>query len=309
MPLASFDQLYQDADALPAPVPVAAAGAADRTVLEALRAACDRGWVTPLVAGPEREVRHAAAEWGVDLQGFTVLDSREPAVAAVAAVRSGRARLLMKGQIATPALMAAVLHPADGLRRGRVICQVVHLEVRPAERRFLLADTGICTYPTLDERIDILRQAVATAHALGAEVPRVAVLAATETPTRKMPDTLEAADLQHRSAAGEFRGCVIQGPLSFDLAYAADAADKKRIGGPVVGAADVFLFPNLLAANLTVKAIMYTADCRFGGVLCGAACPVVFMSRADSTSTRLNSLAVALKISRHQPFPEGEVDR
>jgi phosphotransacetylase len=301
MPLYGFDQLYQDADALPAPVPVAVAGGADRTVLEALRAACDRGWVAPLVAGPETAVRRTAAEHGVGLQGFTLLDAEQPAVAAVAAVRSGQARLLMKGQIATPPLMAAVLAPAHGLRRGRVICQVVLMEVRPAERRFLLADTGICIYPTLDERIDILRHAVALAHALGAEVPRVAVLSATETATPKMPDTLEAADLQHRSAAGEFRGCVIQGPLSFDLAYAPDAADKKRLGGPVVGGADVMLFPNLLAGNLTVKAIMYTADCRYGGVLCGAACPVVFMSRADSTSTRLNSLALALKLVTTSP--------
>jgi phosphotransacetylase len=301
MPLASFEQLYEDADALPAPVPAAVAGGADGTVLEALRAACDRGWVTPVVAGREAEVRRTAAEHGLGLHGFTVLGAEEPAAAAVAAVRSGMARLLMKGQIATPALMAAVLDPATGLRRGRVICQVVLLEVRPADRRFLLADTGICVYPTLNERIDILRHAVETAHALGAEVPRVAVLSATETVNRKLPDTLEAAELQHRSAAGEFRGCVIQGPLSFDLAYAADAADKKRIGGPVVGAADVFLFPNLLAANLTVKAIMYTADCRFGGVLCGAACPVVFMSRADSTATRLNSLALALRLARQEP--------
>ena len=209
---------------------------------------------------------------------------------------------------ASLSLRVAVLDPAHGLRRGRVICQVVLMEISPAGRRFLLADTGICTYPTLDERIDIMRHAVETAHALGAEVPRVAVMSATEAVNRKLPDTLEAADLQHRSAAGEFRGCVVQGPLSFDLAYAADAADKKRIGGPVVGAADVMLFPNLLAANLTVKAIMYTADCRFGGVLCGASCPVAFMSRADTAATRLNSLALALKLTRHQPADE-ERDR
>jgi phosphotransacetylase len=111
-----------------------------------------------------------------------------------------------------------------------------------------------------------------------------------------MPDTLEAAELTNRfssTGSGEF---VVQGPLSFDLAYASDAGEKKRIEGTVVGAADGMLFPNLLAANLTVKAIMYTADCRFGGVLCGAACPVVFMSRADSTETRLNSLALSLRM-------------
>src|SRR5205085_1844160 len=132
--------------------------------------------------------------------------------------------------------------------------------------------------------------------ALGADEPRVALLAATESVTAKMPDTLDAAELMQRGAQGEFPGCVVEGPLSFDLAYAADAADRKGVTGRVMGAADILLFPDLLSANLTVKAIMYTADCRFGGVLCGAACPVVFMSRADTTATRLHSLALALTL-------------
>jgi phosphotransacetylase len=119
-----------------------------------------------------------------------------------------------------------------------------------------------------------------------------------------MPETLDAAELQRRSQARELPGCTVQGPLSFDLAYAADAAAKKQVVGPVTGAADVLLFPNLVSANLTVKAIMYTADCRYGGMLCGAACPVVFMSRADSTATRLNSLALAITgISYWQSMP------
>jgi phosphate butyryltransferase len=296
MPLPSFEQLFAEADARGAQVPVAVAGGADRTVLEALRSACDRGWVAPLLADRAAEVQHAAAACGVALDGFSLLDTDDPATAAAAAVRDGRARLLMKGQIATPALMAAVLDPAAELRTGRVICQVVLMEVCPDRRRFLLADTGITIRPRLEQKADILRSAVAVARALGADEPRVALLAATESVTEKMPDTLDAAELEQRGARGEFPGCVVQGPLSFDLAYAADAADRKRVAGSVPGAADVLLFPDLLSANLTVKAIMYTADCRFGGVLCGAACPVVFMSRADSTATRLHSLAFALKL-------------
>ena len=127
-------------------------------------------------------------------------------------------------------------------------------------------------------------------------IPRVRP-AATEKPTEAMPDTLDAAELQRRGRAGQLGACVVEGPLSFDLAYAADAADRKRIGGEVPGAADVLLFPDLVAANLTCKAIMYTADCRFGGVLCGAAVPVVFMSRADAAATRINSLALALALA------------
>jgi phosphate butyryltransferase len=298
MPLIGFDQLFQEADAVARAVPVAVAGGADATVLTALRTAFDRGWVEPLVAGRTSEIRRTAEEHGLSLNGFTIIDAEEPATSAVTAVRDGRARMLMKGQVATPVLMRAVLDPTHGLRAGHLICQAPLMEIIPSGRRFLLADTGICVQPTLEQKRDMLDSCVELARLLGADEPRVALLSATETPTAAMPDTLEAAELARRGAAGEFGRCRVAGPLSFDLAYATDAADKKRVAGPVVGAADVMLFPNLLAANLTIKAMMYTADCRFGGVLLGATCPIVFMSRADSVPTRLRSLALALKIAR-----------
>ena len=277
---------------------VAAAGGDDLTVIEALRIAADRGWVRPILVGPEERIRSLAASGGILLDGFAIVPAEGDAIAraAVERVRSGEARALMKGQIATPALMAAVLDPEAGLRTGRVICQVVLMEIPRDDRRFLLADTGISVRPNLRKRIEILRGAVDVAHALGSSRPNVAMMAATETVKLDMPETVEADELTRRNRQGEFDDCVIEGPLSFDLAYAADAGAKKRIEGSVVGAADVLVFPNLLSANLTVKAIMYTADCRFGGVLAGTSAPVVFMSRADSTATRLNSLALTLRI-------------
>jgi len=261
-----------------------------------MRQAADRGWAVPLLVGSEHEIREMADAVGVPLDGLQVIDAPEPASAAVAQLRRGGARMLMKGQIATPALMNAVLEPASGLRTGQVICQVVLMEVQPAARRFLLADTGICIRPNLEQKADILCSAAALARALGDDVPRVAIMAASESVNEAMPETIEAAELQRRAECGAFPGCVVQGPLSFDLAYAAEAAGKKKVSGLVPGSADVMLFPDLAAANLTVKAIMYTADCRFGGVLCGAACPVLFMSRADTTATRLNSLALGLRV-------------
>jgi phosphotransacetylase len=298
--LPDFDTLYRAADDRRACVPVAAAGGAEPTVLQALRTACDRGWVAPIVVGREAEVRPSAEACGVSLDGFTLLDAEEPAEAAVAAVRAGRTRMLMKGQVATPALLRAILDPERGLRTGRMICQVVLMEIPRDRRRFLLADTGVTIKPTLQQKLDILQSAVEVAQRLGVPVSRVAALAASESVSAAMPETVHAAELQRRSATGELAGCVVQGPLSFDLAYAADAGDKKRLQGPVIGTADVMLFPDLASANLTVKAIMFTAECRFGGVLCGAGCPVVFMSRADSTATRLNSLALALRLAEQE---------
>jgi phosphotransacetylase len=302
MPLDGFDRLYHDADARPEPIRVAAAGGDDPTVLEALRIASDWGWVLPILIGPEPGICTLAASKGIALDGFTIRHAEGNAIAAAAVdeVRAGRAQVLMKGQIATPALMEAVLDPSSGLRTGRVACQVVLMEIPRDARRFLLADTGICVAPNLKTRIEVLRGAVEVAQALGVSKPNVALMAATETVKDAMPETLEAAELVRRNQQGEFADCSLAGPLSFDLAYAAEAGARKRIEGAVVGAADIMLFPNLLSANLTVKAIMYTADCRFGGVLKGTSAPVVFMSRADDVATRLNSLAMTLRILEHR---------
>lgn len=299
MSLLSFDALYAQADRTMEPVPVIAAGGADRTVLEALSIAAGRGWVRPFVTGSRSEIESLARDHQLDISAITILDTEDPATVAVAEVKAGRAALLMKGQIATPALMKAVLSRETGLRTGRVIGQVVLMEIPRDQRRFLLTDTGITIQPTLEQKRDLLDSLVSVATALtdsntSQEPPKIAVMAASEKASDAMPDTLEAAELQRLNEAGEITGCIVQGPLSFDLAYASDAGEKKRLAGSVIGAADALLFPSLQAANLTVKAIMYTADCRFGGVLVGTTAPVVFMSRADTTETRLNSLAFTL---------------
>jgi phosphate butyryltransferase len=301
MALDSFRRLHHDADARAARARVAVAGAADLTVLEAMRIASDCGWVQPVLFGSEREIRHLAESNEVNLETFDIRHVKGPeiAAAAVAEVRSGASQALLKGQIPTPELMKAVLDHDKGLRTGRVICQVVLMEIPRDHRRFLLADTGICVQPSVDERVDILRNTVDVARTLWESTPKVALMAATETVKASMPETVEAFEIARRGQLGEFGDCLVEGPLSFDLAYAAEAGSKKRIEGSVVGAADVMIFPNLLSANLTVKAIMYTADCRFGGVLRGTSAPVVFMSRADTTETRLNSLALTLRILDH----------
>jgi phosphotransacetylase len=301
--LDGFDRLFSDAGIKKPRVRVAAAGGDDPTVLQALREAADRGWVVPTLVGPAAETRALAGTLGVGMDGFTLVDAEGEGVAAaaVAEVRRGFARLLMKGRIATPELLRAVLDPGHGLRSGRVVCQVVLMEVPRDGRRFLLADTGVSVRPRLDQKADILESAAEVARALGSDRPCVAVMAATESLNVTMPETVDAAELQTRAERGEFPGCAVQGPLSFDLAYAPDAADRKRIGGEVVGAADVMLFPDLLSANLTVKAVMYTAECRFGGILRGTSAPVVFMSRADTTETRLRSLALALRVLERSP--------
>ena len=297
MPLLGFDELYAAADALTQPVGVAAAGGADATVIQALSIAAHRGWVQPILTGDPTRIRELAASLEVDITRFEIIEEdSDSARRAVQCVREGRARLLMKGQIPTPSLMKAVLDKNEGLRTNRTICQMVLMEIERDQRRFLMTDTGITIRPGIEQKQQLIDMSVETARALGAETPRIALMAATEKVNAAMPDTQEAEQLVADAHAGRFPGAIVQGPLSFDLAYAVDAGQKKGIGGEVTGAADAMVFPDLLSANLTVKGIMYTANCRFGGVLCGTSAPVVFMSRADTVETRVNSLAYTIHL-------------
>ena len=302
MAIASFEELYAAADGAAACVPVAVAGGDDPTVLVALHAAAARRWVQPILAGSASATTALARQLDLSLDAFTLIDTDAPAVAAVDAVRSGRASLLMKGQIATPDLMKGVLDAERGLRTGRPIAQVVLMEIVRDGRRFLLTDTGINLVLNAAKKRSLVAELTSIGLALRtgttSDPIRIAAMAASEKVNPAMPETLEAAELATASLAGEFPAAVVEGPLSFDLAYAADAGEKKRIGGSVVGAAEAMLFHDLLSANLTVKAMMYTADCRFGGLLVGTTAPVVFMSRADTAATRLNSLALSLAILR-----------
>lgn len=297
MSLPGFDELMSDADARQPRVPVVAAGGSDPTVLEALSQAASRGWVRPFLTGLPERIRDVASQAHIDLSLFQVVaDTDDSAVEAVRLVREGTCKLLMKGQLPTPSLMKAILDRELGLRTGQTICQVVLMEILRDQRRFLLADTGVTIQPTLEQKRQIAQLSADTARRLGCISPRIALMAASEKVVEQMPETLHARDLVAEQSEGIFGESLVQGPLSFDLAYSSDASHKKQFQGEVTGAADVMIFPDLLSANLTVKGIMYTADCRFGGVLRGAACPVVFMSRADTSPTRLNSLAYALRL-------------
>ena len=303
MPIASFEKIFEAVDQQAAPIPVVAIGGAEQTVLQALASAEKRGWIKPIITGSRSEIESVATQHSIDLQSFEIVDSGQPAFDAVQQIRNGNARLLMKGKVSTPDLMRAVLDREQGLRTDETICQVVLMQLPRQNRSIVLADTGICVSPDTEQRVEIIAAATRIARRLGAIKPRVALMAATESPTPAMPDSVESDEITKRFREGspdnpksvELADCLIQGPLSFDLAFDPSAAQRKQVEGPVVGNADVMIFPNLVAANLTVKAIMYTAECKFGGILCGARCPIVFMSRSDSTDTRLCSLALALK--------------
>ncbi|WP_168564400.1 phosphate acyltransferase [Crateriforma spongiae] len=291
MGLPSFDTMLQRMDHQRPEHRVVAVGADDATVLQALHDAKRRRWVRPVVVGDQPEMQRLSKSLDIDLADWDVIHSDDPSVDAVRAIVDGRGDFLMKGRVSTPALLKAVLDRRAGLRTGETICQIVLMEIPRDDRRFLLTDTGITIQPDPQQADSILGQVVRVARGLGAQQPVVAVMAASEKINDAMPETALATTLADRLS--DTAAANIVGPCSFDLAYSRESAQRKSVDDGAMGAADVMLFPNLLSANLTVKAIMYTSDCRFGGMLSGVACPVVFMSRSDDVSTRIRSLALA----------------
>lgn len=211
---------------------------------------------------------------------------------AVAAVRSGDAHILMKGGIATAAFMKAIIDKENGLRAGELISHLAVIEVQ--EKMLLVTDSGICLNPSLPEKVEIIKNALPVARVLEFTHSRVAVLAAVEKVNPKMPETVEAAALSEMNIPG----CVIQGPLAVDNAISPEAAKAKGIDGEVAGRANILLVPSVLAGNMFCKGIMYFSPCQFGGIVAGTTHPVCFLSRADSTETKLNTLALGVLMSR-----------
>ena len=197
----------------------------------------------------------------------------------------------MKGSVDTATFMRAVLDRENGLRTGQLISHIIVMEARG--RLFLVTDSGICPNPTLEEKVKIILNAIPIAKALGIDLPKVAVLAATEKENPKMPETVDAVALSKMNLPG----CLVQGPLAVDNAVSADAARAKGISGPVAGQADILLVPSVLVGNIFAKGIMYFTNCRFAGCAAGTSRPVAFLSRSDNAQTKFNTIALGVLLS------------
>lgn len=221
-------------------------------------------------------------------------DPAEAAQAAVAAIRSGEAQLLMKGLVQTADLMRAVLHREAGLRTGRALSHACVVQVPGWPRLLHITDIALNVAPDLNRKADIVRNQVQVAHALGNQLPKVAAIAAVETVNPDMVATLDARALQEMAERGALGECVVQGPLALDLALSAEAGATKGVSGPVVGAADVLLMPALEAGNVLYKGLVCLAGASSAGIVVGARCPIVLLSRSDSAAAKLNSIALAV---------------
>lgn len=270
--------------------------------VEAARA----GLIEPVLVGPEAKIRQAAAQAQVDLAPFRLVPtahSHAAADAAVALARTGEVGALMKGALHTDELMHAVVARDTGLRTGRRISHVFAMDVPTYPRPLLITDAAINVYPTLEDKRDIVQNAIDLAHALGIAAPRVAILSALETIYPKIPSTLEAAALCKMAERGQITGAVVDGPMAFDLAVSEDAARTKGFVSPVAGQADILVVPDLEAGNMLAKQLEYLAEAQVAGIVLGARVPIMLTSRADGPLARLASCALAALLVRKTGAP------
>jgi phosphate acetyltransferase len=282
------------------PIRAAVVFPTDEVSLRGAVEAAAAGLIVPLLVGPETTIRAIAERHGLDLSAATIVPAADAIIAAVSAVtlvRDGQAEALMKGNLHSDTLLAEVVRRESGLRTGRRVSHVFVMHVPGRRSPLLVTDAAVLMYPTLDEKVDIVQNAINLAHVLGIDVPRVAVLSAVETVSAKIPSTLDAAALTVMAARGQIRGAVVDGPLAFDNAVDPEAARIKGIKSDVAGRADILLVPNFEAGNMVAKELSKMAQADGAGIVMGARCPIVLTSRSDDERTRVASCAVAVLVA------------
>ena len=283
---------------------VSVAAAQDEPVLEAVAEARKQGIAEPILVGDKAKIEEIAAKIGMDLTGIRIIDEpdvTEASLKAVKLVHDGEADMYMKGILDTKTFLKSVLNKECGLRTGKPLSHVAVFEVKGIDRLLFLTDVAFMPYPTLEDKEVIINYTVEVANACGVQMPKVAPLAAVEVVNEKMPCCVEAAQLTKWNEEGRITGCIVDGPLSMDLAIDPEASKHKAgaASRKIVGDADVLLFPDIHAGNMVYKTITHLCDYRNGCILTGTKAPVVLTSRSDSFETKINSIALAAVLAEH----------
>jgi phosphotransacetylase len=281
---------------------VAVAAAEDACALEAAHDAWKLGLVEPVLVGDPAGVRRAAAEAGVDVSAWRLIESPSPVESgarAVQLVRNGEVDFLMKGKINTADLMRAALDKETGIRAGKLMSHLALLSTPSFGRLLAMSDGGIVLRPTLEKKVDIIRNAVDAMHKLGWSCPNVAIVCALEHVNPDMPQTVDAAALAEMSRRGEFPGSIVDGPFGFDNAVSEVAAARKGVTSPIAGKADLVIVSDIDVGNVFYKALTFmTEGVQSAGVLLGARVPIVMPSRADGADTKRNSIIAGALVTQ-----------
>jgi phosphate acetyltransferase len=295
-----YKRLIEAAKALP-PLAAAVAHPCDESALSGAVHAAKMGLIKPILVGPKAKIAAVASQFKLDISPYELLDaphSQAAAATAVTLVRAGRAEALMKGSLHTDELMAEVVKKDTGLRTARRISHCFVLDVPTHADALIISDAAVNIAPTLEDKVDIVQNAIDLAHALRFEEVRVAILSAMETVNPKVPSTIEAAALCKMADRGQISGGILDGPLALDNAISLEAAETKKIASPVAGRANVLIVPDLEAGNMLVKSLTFLANADLAGIVLGARVPIILTSRADSVEARLASCAVAALVAQ-----------
>jgi phosphotransacetylase len=283
-----------------APIPMAVAHPCEASALAGALEARELGLIEPILVGPAAKIAGVARELGAELKAIPVVDvphSHAAARKAVELVRQGEAELLMKGSLHTDELLAEVVDREMGLRTDRRLSHVFVMDIPTYHKVLVVTDAAINIAPTLEDKVHICQNAIDLAISFGVERPKVAILAAVETVSSKMPATVDAAALCKMSERGQITDAVLEGPLAFDNAISREAARVKGIRSEVPGDPDILLVPDLEAGNILAKQLTFLANADCAGLVLGARVPIVLTSRADSVRSRIASCAVAMLVA------------
>ena len=297
-----YERLLERCRALEA-IPTAVAHPCEESALTGAVEAAQAGLIEPILVGPAAKIEETARSANIDLGKLVIIDaphSVDSAKKAVDLVKQGRAEVLMKGSLHSDELLSAIVSRDGGLRTGRRISHVFVMDVPTYHKVLIITDAAINIAPTLEDKVDICQNAIDLVNSLrrdNPEKPKVAILAAVETVTTKMPATIDAAALCKMAERGQIKGGVLDGPLAFDNAISKQAAETKGIKSTVAGDPDILLAPDLEAGNILAKQLTFLANADSAGLVLGAKVPVILTSRADSVRSRITSCAVAAMVA------------
>jgi phosphate butyryltransferase len=302
----NFDELIKSVQVTTSPKNVAVVAATDGHTLEAVFRARKNNIVSPILIGDSHKIISALETIGVECTNIDIIHAANDQAAAkeaVSMVHNGKADFIMKGGIQTADLLHAVVDKEKGLRTGKPMSLMVFHEVPGYHKLLTVTDGGMIMYPTLQEKMQIIQNAVGVYHSMGEMKPKVAVLAAVEVINSKMPETVDAASLKKMNLDGILPGCYIEGPISYDLAMSRESAAIKGYKSPVVGDVDILMVPNITVGNILSKALAVSAGAKIAGFVVGAKVPIVLTSRSSSAEEKylslvLSAAAVIMKANR-----------
>ncbi len=273
--------------------------AEDDAVLEGIRLAMEQNLITPVLIGSQAAIKTAAAKVKLDLASIEIHDIADEKEAIKKGIEIIKAQgdFLMKGLLSTSAFLKGVLDKEFGLRTGKILSHIAVLEVPTYHKLLFMSDGGMNPKLDLNVRLDIIRNGIAIMKALGIAKPKIAMVAASETVNPDMPETVDATAIVEMYKKGEIKDAVIEGPYGFDVAVSKTAAQHKKILSEVAGDADFIAMPNISAANVWAKGLIYLAKAKIAGIVAGAAKPVVMLSRADEPETKVYSIALGIATS------------